>query len=325
MASDCAGEILNGSPQAVARLITWLENEDERAYACMAQLYPKTGKSYVIGITGPPGAGKSTLTDSLTRFIRELGLTVGIVATDPSSSHSKGAILGDRVRMSRLNADPGVYIRSMAVRGYLGGTAKATAEVVMVLDASGKDAVIVETVGVGQDEVNITDIADTTCLILNPGMGDAIQSMKSGFMEIADIFIINKADQRGADQLSGEISLRLEQDSKIKTSDWTPGIVKTIAVEDQGTGDLWQAIQKHRSYLEKSGKFLENRREHAGREALRIIHNELFRVIRKHLETTGQLCQLLEDIRNRKRDPYSATREILARCLSLPREHEDEP
>jgi LAO/AO transport system kinase len=325
MASDCAGEILNGSPQAVARLITWLENEDERAYGCMAQLYPKTGKSYVIGITGPPGAGKSTLTDSLTRFIRGLGLTVGIVATDPSSSHSKGAILGDRVRMSRLNADPGVYIRSMAVRGYLGGTAKATAEVVMVLDASGKDVVIVETVGVGQDEVNITDIADTTCLILNPGMGDSIQSMKSGFMEIADIFIINKADQRGADQLLGEISLRLEQDSKIKTSDWTPGIVKTIAVEDQGTGGLWQAIQKHRSYLEKSGKFLENRREHACREALRIIHSELFRVIRKHLETTGQLCQLLEDIRNRKRNPYSATREILASCLSLPREHEDEP
>ncbi len=234
MTLDYVKEVLEGSPRAVARLISWLEDENERAYPCMESLYPHTGNAYVIGITGSPGAGKSTLTDKLTHGLRHKGLTVGIVAVDPSSPFTGGAVLGDRVRMSRLSTDPGVFIRSMATRGFLGGLAKATADVVKVLDASGKDIVVIETVGVGQDEVDIIGIADTTCLVLVPGLGDAIQSMKAGVMEIADVFVINKADHIGADQLWAEVTFRIEQDASIKRGNWAPTVVKTVAVEDQG-------------------------------------------------------------------------------------------
>ena len=320
MAMDYAREILAGSPRAVARLITRLEDEDQRAYPVMEELFPHTGKAYVIGITGSPGAGKSTLTDKLTHAIRKQGLTVGIIAVDPSSPFTGGAVLGDRVRMSQLSVDPGVYIRSMATRGFLGGTAKATGDVVKVLDAFGKDVVIIETVGVGQDEVDIIGIADTTCLVLVPGLGDAIQSMKAGVMEIADVFVINKADRPGSDQLWAEVSSRVEQDSQIKARDWTPQVVKTVAVEDTGTTDLVQAIDRHRKLLEESGRLTEKRRERTGRETLRMIHNELFRQVREQLQSSGRLNRLVEDILERRRDPYSAMREIVQTWLSLPKE-----
>lgn len=318
MAMDYAREILEGSPRAAARLITWLEDEDQRAYPIMEELFPHTGKAYIIGITGSPGAGKSTLTDKLTHAIRKKGLTVGIIAVDPSSPFTGGAVLGDRVRMSQLSVDPGVFIRSMATRGFLGGMAKATGDVVKVLDAFGKDVVIIETVGVGQDEVDIIGIADTTCLVLVPGLGDAIQSMKAGVMEIADIFVINKADRQGSDQLWAEVSARVEQDSQIKARDWTPQVVKTVAVEDHGTDDLFKAIDQHRKLLEESGRLIEKRRERTSRETLRMIHNELFRQVRDQLENSGQLNRLVEDILERRRDPYSTMREIVKTWLSLP-------
>lgn len=317
MTRDYAKEILEGVPQAAARLITWLEDEDTRAFPFMQQLYQHTGKAYIIGITGSPGAGKSTLTDKLTRVIRQSGLTVGIIAVDPSSPFTGGALLGDRIRMADHSTDPDVYIRSMATRGFLGGMAKSTGDVVKVLDALGKDIIIIETVGVGQDEVDIIGIADTTCLILVPGLGDAIQSMKAGIMEIADIFVINKADLAGADQLNAEVSLRIEQDAHIKPSEWSPSVVKTVGVDNVGIEGLWEAIKTHKSFLEKSGKFIERRREHTYQETLRMIHNEMFRVVREHLQENGRLDRLVEEILARTRDPYSTMREILNEWLAF--------
>jgi len=316
-------QILEGSPRAVARLITWLEDEDEKAHRCMEELYPHTGKAYVIGVTGSPGAGKSTLTDKLTREIRKQGLTVGIIAVDPSSPFTGGAVLGDRVRMSGLSVDAGVYIRSMATRGFLGGMAKATADVVKVLDASGKDVILIETVGVGQDEVDIIGIADTTCLVLVPGLGDAIQSMKAGVMEIADVFVINKADRPGADQLWAEVSARIEQDMQIKPRERTPQIVKTVGVDGTGISDLWHLIEDHKRYLEESGDLTEKRRQRVCRETLRIIHNELFRVIRGQMQESGQLDRLVEDIMCHRRDPYSVMRETMESWLAIPKTQEE--
>lgn len=318
MSTDYAEEVLHGSPRAAARLITWLENEDERAFPCMEKLYPHTGRAYIIGVTGSPGAGKSTLTDRLTHAIRRSGLTVGIIAVDPSSPFTGGAVLGDRVRMSQLSLDPGVFIRSMATRGFLGGMARSTSDVVKVLDAFGKDIVIIETVGVGQDEVDIIGIADTTCLVLVPGLGDAIQSMKSGVMEIADVFVINKADRTGADQLWTEVTSRVEQDHQIKPRSWTPPVLKTIAVQDEGVADLWARIQAHRDHLEESGDFVRRRRERTKVETLRMIHNELFRVVRERLQDSGRMESLIQDILDRKRDPYGIMRDIVSGWLSIP-------
>ncbi|MHC1741675.1 MAG: methylmalonyl Co-A mutase-associated GTPase MeaB [Syntrophobacteraceae bacterium] len=325
MSTDYAEEVLQGSTRAAARLITWLENEDDRAFPCMEKLHAHTGRAYIIGITGSPGAGKSTLTDRLTHAIRRSGLTVGIIAVDPSSPFTGGAVLGDRVRMSQLSLDPGVFIRSMATRGFLGGMAKATGDVVKVLDAFGKDIVIIETVGVGQDEVDIIGIADTTCLVLVPGLGDAIQSMKSGVMEIADIFVINKADRTGADQLWTEVTGRIEQDHQIKARSWLPTVIKTVAVQDEGVADLWQLIQTHRKHLENSGDFIEKRRQRTKQETLRMIHNELFRIVRARLQDSGQMDRMIEEILGRKRDPYGIMRDIVNNWLCIPAKDKETP
>ena len=318
MSVDLAAQIMEGSQRAAARLISWLEDEDERAYECMSQLYPNTGRAYIIGITGTPGAGKSTLTDKLARIIRKSGLKVGIIAVDPSSPFTGGALLGDRVRMSELNNDPDIYIRSMATRGFLGGMSKATGEVVKVLDAFGKDVIIIETVGVGQDEIDIIGIADTTCLVLVPGLGDSIQSMKAGIMEIADIFVINKADKPGADQLCTEICGRLEMDAHIKATDWTPLVNQAIAVEDIGVAELWQAIETHRKFLVDSGDFYTKRRKRVYQETLRIIHNELFKRIRETMEQSGKLDRVVEEILSRERDPYTLMRDIVKQWITIP-------
>ncbi len=312
---DYAQQVLEGSPRAAARLISWLEDEDERALDVMERLYPHTGRAYIVGITGSPGAGKSTLTDKLTFALRRQGLTVGIIAVDPSSPFTGGAVLGDRVRMSRLSTDPGVFIRSMATRGFLGGLAKATGEVVKVLDAFGKDVIVIETVGVGQDEVDIIRLADTTCLVLVPGLGDTIQSMKAGVMEIADIFVINKADRPGADQLYAEVTTRVEQDAHLKERAWTPPVVRTVAVEDQGVDRLLEAVHDHRRFLEDSGALEDKRRRRAREETLQMIHGELFRRIRDRLTADGELEALVDEIAAKRRSPYRVMREVIGRWL----------
>lgn len=315
MAANHAEKILRGSIHALSRLISGLEDEDEEAYAVLEKLYPFTGNSYVLGITGSHGTGKSTLTGRLTHVIRNEGLSVGIVAVDPSSPFTGGALLGDRIRMGELGTDPGVFIRSMATRGSLGGLARATRDVVKVLDAFGKDVIIVETVGVGQDEVDIVSVADTVCLLLVPGLGDAIQMMKAGLMEIADIFVVNKADRPGADQLSAEIRMRMKEGEQFKSTEWGARIVETIAVDGKGIEDLWQAIKQHRNFLEESGRLIEKRQEQIGQETLRVIHDLLFRLIRQRLQDSGQWDGIVQEIMKGRHNPFSTAREIIKSWL----------
>ncbi len=310
---DLADGILEGSVKSLARLISWLEDDDERAYAQMRKLYPHTGNAYVIGITGSPGAGKSTLTDKLTQKLRKKGYTVGIIAVDPSSPFTGGAVLGDRVRMSKLCLDPGVYIRSMATRGHLGGVAKATNDAVRALDAFGKDVVIIETVGVGQDEIDVIKIVDTTILVLVPGMGDVIQSMKAGVMEIADIFVINKADHPGAEQLETEIKIRLDQDKHAKQRRWIPPVVKTIAVEGKGIDALVSAIEEHKVYLENSGQLEQKRKTRVKEEILGLVENTLIKILQDKFLSKDSFDRLVDEIISGNSDPYTTAGELLKR------------
>ncbi len=323
MTIDYAEEILKGSPRALARVITWLENEDDRAAACMEKLYPHTGAAHVIGITGSPGAGKSSVTNKLTQAFRQQGLTVGIVAVDPTSPFTGGALLGDRVRMNDLATDKGVFIRSMATRGFLGGLAQATSAAVKVLDASGKDIVIIETVGVGQDEVDIVSVADTTCLVLVPGYGDIIQSMKAGVMEIADIYVINKYDIPGADQLFAEVSHRISQDKEIKFSEdnprlWTPPVAKTVATDPKGVAELVEAIQTHQHFLHEGGHLLEIRKKRIREETLRMIHYELFHFLKNKLSESGRMDNLVEEIIANRENPYHAMHQVISEFIGEP-------
>ncbi len=317
MEMDYAKGILDGSPRALARVISWLENEDPRGLACMEKIYSHTGGAYIIGITGSPGAGKSSLTDKLTHHLRKKGLTVGIIALDPTSPFTGGAILGDRIRMSELSLDPGVFIRSMATRGCMGGLSKATSNVIKVMDAFGKDIIIIETVGVGQDEVEVMHIADTTCVVLVPGLGDVIQSMKAGVMEIADIFVINKCDRPGADQLYAETNYVVEQRSDIKKQSWITPIVKTIAVDDEGVGDMMDAIASHKEFIEDNKKLVGNRRERIRQETLQIIQDELFRQLQEKLNQDNRMEEIVEAIMENKETPYSIMQKVINDYIKL--------
>jgi len=308
---DLVAEVLQGSVRAMARLITLVENEDSRALHLMGVIYPYTGNAYVLGITGSPGTGKSTLTDKITTILRERDQTVGVIAVDPSSPFTGGALLGDRIRMQRSSGDAEVFIRSMATRGNLGGLARTTADVVKIMDAFGKDWVIVETVGVGQDEVEIAKTADTTIVVLAPGLGDTIQSMKAGVMEIADLYVVNKADRSGADELVSEVNVRVEQDSQIKKAAWQAPVLKTIAVENQGTDSLVEAIEKHRSFLRQSGKLRKNRREKTRQETLALLKDEISRNVLEKVLGNGRFDDLIDDIVAHKKDPYTSVREIV--------------
>ena len=308
---DLVAEVLQGSVRAMARLITLIENEDSRALYLMAAIYPHTGNAYVLGITGSPGTGKSTLTDKITSVLRDREQTVGVIAVDPSSPFTGGALLGDRIRMQRSSGDAEVFIRSMATRGNLGGLARTTADIVKIMDAFGKDWVIVETVGVGQDEVEIAKTADTTIVVLAPGLGDTIQSMKAGVMEIADLYVVNKADRSGADALVSEVNVRLEQDSQIKKAVWKPPVVKTIAVDNQGTDSLVKAIEKHRSFLQQSGKLRKNRREKTRQETLALLRDEISRNVLEKVLGNGRFDALIDDIVAKKKDPYTSVQEII--------------
>ena len=308
---DLVAEVLQGSVRAMARLITLIENEDSRALYLMAALYPHTGNAYVLGITGSPGTGKSTLTDKITSVLRDREQTVGVIAVDPSSPFTGGALLGDRIRMQRSSGDAEVFIRSMATRGNLGGLARTTADIVKIMDAFGKDWVIVETVGVGQDEVEIAKTADTTIVVLAPGLGDTIQSMKAGVMEIADLYVVNKADRSGADQLLSEVNVRVEQDFQIKKAAWQAPVLKTIAVENQGIGPLVEAIEKHRSFLRQTGRLRKNRREKTRQETLALLKDEISRNVLEKVLGNGRFDDLIDDIVAHRKDPYTSVREIV--------------
>ena len=297
---------LAGERQAIARLISLVEDGGPDVGQAMKILYPHTGRAYTIGITGAPGAGKSTLTEKIVGHARKDGHSVGVLAIDPTSPFSGGALLGDRVRMQSHATDPEVFIRSMATRGHLGGISLATPEAVRVLDAVGKDFVIIETVGVGQAEVEITDACDTTLVVVNPGWGDAVQAAKAGLMEIADVFVVNKADRQGARQTVRELQQMLE----LSNVSWKPEIVQTIATKDEGIEDLWAAVEKHRAYQEENGLLQSRRRRRVERE-LREIVAERFR--QRVEDNVGSLLdELTTEVESRRLDPYEAADKLVA-------------
>lgn len=301
--------LLAGDQRTLSRAISWLERGSPEAAQVMPELDPHTGRAYTIGITGPPGAGKSTVVDRLTKLLRESGLTVAIIAVDPTSPFSGGALLGDRVRMQRHYLDQGVFIRSVATRGQTGGLPRIVKSIARLLDAAGKDIVLVETVGVGQTELGIMGVADTVLVALMPESGDAIQTLKAGVMEIADIYLVNKADREGAGQMAAAITSMLQMAPS--RSSWDPPVLLTQAESGQGIPDLWEKVQQHRDFLTTSS-LLEDRRQARRRdEFLETVEEELSRRLRNRLATDPRLSALLDRITDRQAEPYSSAREFL--------------
>ncbi|HEX2295019.1 MAG TPA: methylmalonyl Co-A mutase-associated GTPase MeaB [Actinomycetota bacterium] len=303
---DLIQRALSGERRAIARTISLVEDGGADLGRVMKALYPRTGSAYSIGITGAPGAGKSTLTERLVGRARADSLTVGVLAIDPSSPFSGGALLGDRVRMQSHATDPDVFIRSMATRGHLGGISLATPEAFRVLDACGKDLVVIETVGVGQAEVEITDACDTTLVVVNPGWGDAVQAAKACLMEIADVFVVNKADRAGTRQAVQELRQMLE----LSESQWKPEIVETVATKGTGIDELWAAVEKHRAYQEEQGLLEARRRRRVQREIKEIVA-ERYRARVEH-EQVGLLTELTDEVSERRLDPYAAADRLIA-------------
>ncbi|MDQ4065297.1 MAG: methylmalonyl Co-A mutase-associated GTPase MeaB [Actinomycetota bacterium] len=302
---DLIQRALDGQRPAIARLISLVEDGGADLAEVMETLYPRTGNAYSIGITGAPGAGKSTLTEQLVARARKDDRLVGVLAIDPSSPFSGGALLGDRVRMQSHATDPGVFIRSMATRGHLGGISLATPEAMRVLDAVGNDVLIIETVGVGQAEVEITDACDTTLVVVNPGWGDAVQTAKAGLMEIADVFVVNKADRPGARDAVRELKQMLD----LSPGEWRPEVIQTIATKGDGIDELWAAIERHRAHQESNG-LLDARRRRRTRREIREIVAERYRD-KVDNDAAALLEELTDDVTARKIDPYAAADKLM--------------
>ncbi len=304
-------QLRSGDVRTLARAISVVENRAPGWSDLLKALFPHSGHARVIGLTGAPGAGKSTLVDHLARFYRKQNQSVGIVAVDPTSPYTGGAILGDRIRMQEHFADPGIYIRSMATRGSLGGLARTTADVTTVLDASGRDIILVETVGVGQDEIDIVRLADITVVILVPGMGDDVQTIKAGIMEIADIFVINKSDREGAERVEREI--RALQSLALRQDGWTPPIVKTVATEGTGIDDLAASIASYVAYLQKENLALKKRVQNWQERLVEMLRDAMLDKARAQLGN-GNLVKLAAEVAEHKRDPYTLVEEIAAKA-----------
>lgn len=310
---DLVKELLSGSRLALARAITAVESEYDNAVDIMKAIYPKTGHARILGITGAPGAGKSTLTDKLVKQYLAQGKKIGIVAVDPTSPFSGGAILGDRIRMNDLTLNENVFIRSMGTRGSLGGLSRKTSDVVKLMDAFGMDLVIIETVGVGQSEVDIVKNADSTLVVLVPGLGDDIQAIKAGILEIGDVFAINKADRDGCDKLNVEIEMMLDLDSRELA--WRPPIKRTIASKDEGVDELVEALDEHFEFLEDSGELAERRKDRTRNEIITMINEQIGRYVSEIIASSDDFNSQVEMVHNRLGDPYTVVNGVMEKVL----------
>jgi LAO/AO transport system kinase len=309
-----AKAVLAGDRRAVARAITLVENSDPLAYEIVSDLYPETGRAYTVGITGPPGVGKSSLISSLVRHLREQERTVGVVSVDPSSPFTKGALLGDRIRLTDHFLDPGVFIRSMGTRGHLGGLAEATLQAVLLLDAAGKELIFLETVGTGQSEVEVIGVADTIVLVLMPGSGDSIQALKAGIMEIPDVIAINKADHPAAKTMLNEVRSILSLD---RERAWKPPIVLTEATRGEKVPELWEKVEEHRAHLEGEGLLAERRKKNLAGEVFAVASARAKTHLEHAVEGDPELQRLLEAVESRELDPLSAVREIMEKVFKV--------
>ncbi|PYV58151.1 MAG: methylmalonyl Co-A mutase-associated GTPase MeaB [Acidobacteria bacterium] len=309
-------QVAAGDVRALAKAISLVENRGPGWSELLKQLFPATGRARVIGLTGSPGAGKSTLVDQLAVHFRKQQKSVGIIAVDPTSPYTGGAILGDRIRMQRHFSDHGIFIRSMATRGSLGGLARATADAASVLDAAGRDLVLIETVGVGQDEIDVVRLADITVVILVPGMGDDVQTIKAGIMEIADVFVINKSDREGAERVEREI--RALQSLAIRSDHWTPPIVKTVASEGQGIEELAEAIKQYEDYLRENDLLRKKKLQNWQERLIEMLRESLLERVSAKVGRES-LARFAAQISDHKRDPYSLVEEILAEVAGTQR------
>jgi LAO/AO transport system kinase len=307
--NDWAAKVRAGDVRAISRAITAIENHSAEAEELLRELFPYTGKAYLTGVTGAPGTGKSTLVDRLAAYHRKREDRVGVIAVDPTSPYSGGAILGDRIRMQGHASDTGVFIRSMATRGFLGGLARSTAEVALLLDAAGKRQVLIETVGVGQDEIDVVRLADCVLVMLVPGLGDDIQNMKAGLMEIGDIFVLNKADREGADRLEEQLHAML---SLVMPRDgWHPPVLRTVATENRGVEELASTVEKFRKHFESSGQRRQKHVELWQNRLIEMLESRLLEKVLGGKEGEARLRALAVEVAERKKDPFTAVSEIL--------------